>query len=95
MVKELLEKEKLAMEDIDFFVFHQASGFILEVLRRKMKIPKEKFFTNLEHVGNTVAATIPLALCDAMQQGVIKSGNKVLIAGFGIGYSWGATIVTL
>lgn len=95
LVKELLEKEKLGMDDIDVFVFHQASGFMLEVLRRKMKIPKEKFFTNLEHVGNTVAATIPLALYDAMKQGVIKKGNKVLLAGFGIGYSWGATIVTL
>jgi 3-oxoacyl-[acyl-carrier-protein] synthase III len=95
LVKELLEKEKLTMEDIDVFVFHQASGFMLEVLRRKMKIPKEKFFTNMEYVGNTVAATIPLALYDAMKQGFIKKGNKVLIAGFGIGYSWGATIVTL
>jgi 3-oxoacyl-[acyl-carrier-protein] synthase-3 len=95
LVKELLEKEGLTMEDIDVFIFHQASGFMLEVLRRKMKIPKEKFFTNLEFLGNTVAATIPLALYEAMKQGVIKKGNKVLIAGFGIGYSWGATIVTL
>ncbi len=95
LVKELLEKEGLTVDDIDVFIFHQASGFMLEVLRRKMKIPKEKFFTNLEFLGNTVAATIPLALYDAMKQGVIKKGNKVLIAGFGIGYSWGATIVTL
>lgn len=95
LVKEVLEKEKLTMDDIDVFIFHQASGFMLEVLRRKMKIPKEKFFTNLEFLGNTVAATIPLALYDAMKQGVIKKGSKVLLAGFGIGYSWGATIVTL
>jgi len=94
MVKELLEKEKLALEDIDLFVFHQASGFMLEVLRRKMKIPKEKFFTNMERVGNTVAATIPLALYDALKEGRIKKGNKVMIAGFGIGYSWGATVLT-
>lgn len=95
MIKELLEKEKVNMDDIDVFVFHQASGFMLEVLRRKMKIPKEKFFTNLERVGNTVAATIPLALYDAMKQGVIKKGHRVLIAGFGIGYSWGATIIRM
>lgn len=95
LIKEVLEKEKLGMDDIDMFVFHQASGFMLEVLRRKLKIPKEKFFTNLELVGNTVAATIPLALYDAMKQGVIKKGHKVLIAGFGIGYSWGATILTM
>ena len=95
MIKEVLEKEKLNLEEIDMFVFHQASGFMLEVLRRKLKIPKEKFFTNLEFLGNTVAATIPLALCDAMKQGMIKKGYKVLIAGFGIGYSWGATVITM
>ena len=60
-----------------------------------MKIPKEKFFTNLEYIGNTVAATIPLALYDAMKEGRAKKGDKVLIAGFGIGYSWGATILTI
>ncbi len=94
MVKQLLEKEKLALEDIDLFIFHQASGFMLEVLRRKMKIPKEKFFTNMEYIGNTVAATIPLALYDALKAGLIKKGSKVMIAGFGIGYSWGATVLT-
>lgn len=94
MVKELLEKEKLTPDDIDLYIFHQASGFMLEVLRRKMKIPKEKFFTNIQYVGNTVAATIPLALYDAMKASLIKKGSKVLIAGFGIGYSWGATILT-
>lgn len=95
LIKEVLEKEKLSLEDIDLFIFHQASGFILEVLRRKIKIPKEKFFTNLEYLGNTVAATIPLALYDAMKAGKAKKGDRVLIAGFGIGYSWGATILTI
>ncbi len=95
LIKELLEKEKLSMEDIDLFIFHQASGFMLEVLRRKMKIPKENFFTNIEYIGNTVAATIPLALYDAMKAGKAKKGDRVLIAGFGIGYSWGATILTI
>ena len=95
LVKETLEKQNLTMEDIDLFIFHQASGFILEVLRRKMKIPKEKFFTNIEYLGNTVAATIPLCLYDAQKEGRAKKGNKVLIAGFGIGYSWGATVITI
>jgi 3-oxoacyl-[acyl-carrier-protein] synthase-3 len=95
MVQELLAKENTTMDAIDLVVFHQASGFILEVLRRKLKIPKEKFFTNLEFVGNTVAASIPVALKDAEKAGLLKKGMKVLIAGFGIGYSWGATILTL
>lgn len=95
LLNELLIKEQLTMDKIDLFVFHQASGFILEALRRKMNIPKEKFFVNMEYVGNTVAASIPLALYDAQKTGKIKKGDKVLIAGFGIGYSWGATILTL
>lgn len=93
MVKELLEKENLQMEDIDLFVFHQASGFLLEILRRRLKIPPEKFFVFLENVGNTVSATIPIALREALDAGKIKPGSKVLLAGFGIGYSWAGTIV--
>jgi 3-oxoacyl-[acyl-carrier-protein] synthase-3 len=95
MVNELLEKEHLTMNDIDLFIFHQASGFMLEVLRKKMKIPKEKFFVNIQDKANTVSATIPIALRDAMDEGLVKTGSKVLLAGFGIGYSWGATIITI
>lgn len=83
------------MDNIDLFIFHQASGFMLEVLRRKMKIPKEKFFTNIQEKANTVSATIPIAIRDAMDAGLAKKGNRVLLAGFGIGYSWGATIITI
>lgn len=95
MVKELMEKENVSIENIDMFVFHQAGGFILEALKRKMKIPDEKYFVNISHKGNTVSATIPLALYDAIKEGKIKKGNKVLLAGFGIGLSWGATIITI
>lgn len=95
MVNEVLEKAKLTMDNIDLFIFHQASGFMLEVLRRKMKIPKEKFFTNIQEKANTVSATIPIAIRDAMDAGLAKKGNRVLLAGFGIGYSWGATIITI
>lgn len=93
MVNELLEKANLKLEDIDLFVFHQASGFLLEILRRRLKIPKEKFFVYLENVGNTVSATIPIALAEAVKERKIKPGSKVLLAGFGIGYSWAGTIV--
>jgi 3-oxoacyl-[acyl-carrier-protein] synthase III len=95
MVKELLEKENIAMNDIDMFIFHQAGGFILESLKKKLRIPDEKYFINISHKGNTVSATIPLALYDAIDAGKIKKGNKVLLAGFGIGFSWGATIITI
>ena len=93
LVEQVLEKHQYGIGDIDLFVFHQASYFMLDVIRRKCKIPKEKFFTNIEKFGNSVSSTIPVALNDAEQQGVLKKGMKVLVAGFGIGYSWGATII--
>ena len=66
---------------------------MLEHLRRKLRIPSEKFYINLEKTGNTVSATIPIALKDCLDKGLIKKGSKVLLSGFGVGYSWGATIL--
>lgn len=91
MVKEVLIKNNLEKEDIDLFVFHQANRYMLEHLRKKLKIEEDKFFDNLAMVGNTVSSTIPIALCDAREQGRLK-GN-VLLAGFGVGLSWGATVI--
>lgn len=93
LVSDILVKHNYTIDDIDLFVFHQASYFMLDVIRRKCKIPKEKFFINIEQFGNSVSSTIPVALNDAEKQGVLKKGMKVLVAGFGIGYSWGATII--
>ena len=91
MVKEVLMKNNLEKEDIDLFIFHQANKYMLEHLRKKLKIEDRKFFENLALVGNTVSSTIPIALCDAREQGKLK-GN-VLLAGFGVGLSWGATVI--
>lgn len=93
MVKEVLMKNSLAKESVDMFVFHQANKYMLEHLRKKMKITEDKFFVNFEKIGNTVSSTIPIALCDAREQGILK-GN-VLIAGFGVGLSWGATTLKI
>jgi 3-oxoacyl-[acyl-carrier-protein] synthase III len=95
MVKELLEKEQLLLEDIDLFVFHQANVQMLEVLRRKMKIPVERFIVDMEGVGNTVSASIPIALKRAMDKGLIKNGSNIMLCGFGIGLSWAGTIVKI
>jgi 3-oxoacyl-[acyl-carrier-protein] synthase-3 len=95
MVNELLEKDKLTIEDIDLFIFHQANLFLIDTIRNKMKIPEEKVFNYMELVGNTVAATIPIALSEAIKQGKAKQGDRVLLAGFGVGLSWAATIVRL
>lgn len=93
LVNDTLKKNNLNFEDIDLFIFHQANGFILETLRRKMNIPKEKFYVNIKEYGNTVASTIPIALYTAEQEKVLKKGMKVLVAGFGVGNSWAATVI--
>ncbi len=95
LVKETMEVNGLTMDDIDHFVFHQANSFMLNYLRKKTKIPAEKFYIDMEKTGNTVSATIPIALKNMMDKGMLKKGDKVLLAGFGVGYSWGATILEI
>lgn len=92
-VKAVLEKNSLGMDDIDLFVFHQATRLMLEHLRVEMNIPEPKFYMNMEKLGNTVSSTIPLALEQAEREGRIKKGDRVLLAGFGVGYSWSATVL--
>lgn len=93
MIKEVLAKNHLSKEEINLFVFHQANKYMLEHLRKKLMIPEDKFVNDLDKVGNTVSSTIPIALCDARDQGQLK-GN-VLLAGFGVGLSWGATVLRI
>lgn len=92
---QLLEKSGLTFEQVDFIVPHQANKFTLERLRAKMKIPPEKFWIYLEQSGNTVSSTIPIALEAALQQHRIKAGDRVALLGFGVGYSWGATMIQI
>lgn len=89
----ILKHNNLTVDKIDLFVFHQANKFMLEFLRRKMKIPEDKFYIYMENCGNTVSSTIPIALSEAINEGKVKTGDKVLIVGFGVGYSWGSTIL--
>ena len=93
LVKELLIRHQLEIEKIDLFVFHQASYYLLEIIRRKIKVPLEKFFVNLEFNGNSVSSSIPLALYEAEMKGVLKKGMKVMLVGYGIGFSWAGTII--
>ena len=92
-VQGLLDKSGMKLEDIDLFVFHQANKYMLDHLRKRMKIPEEKFQLAMNHCGNTVSSTIPIALKHASADGKLKSGDVVMLVGFGVGYSWGATLL--
>ena len=92
-IGQMLKKCGMGMDQIDRFVFHQANRFILDHLRQKLKIPKEKYYINMADCGNTVSCTIPIALKQAMNERWLEPGNLVMLVGFGVGYSWGATLV--
>lgn len=94
-VNACLEKNGRTIESVDFVIFHQANVYMLKNLRKKVGIEESKFYINVEKIGNTVSNTIPIALEDSMKRGLIKSGDCVLLCGFGVGYSWGSTIITI
>ena len=91
LVENTLKKHHLSMEDISLFVFHQANKYMINYLRKVLEIDKEKFYVYMEHVGNTVSSTIPIAMYHAKKEGRLK--GHVLLAGFGVGLSYGATIL--
>lgn len=93
LIKVVLEKNNVLLEDIDLFIFHQANAFMMQFIRKRCKIPEDKFFIHLKNCGNTVSSTIPIALNEAIKQERIKKGNKVMLVGFGVGLSMGATII--
>ena len=93
MVELVLEKNGIQKQDVGYYVFHQANKFILKTLRTVCNIPKECFYINLNETGNTVSPTVFIALKDCIDGGVITKGQNVMIAGFGVGLSWGGTIL--
>lgn len=95
LVRQTLKKNNLTMDQVDYFIFHQANKFIIEHLRNMSGIPHDKFYVNMENTGNTSSNTIPIAIRDALDHKLIKEGDKVLLAGFGIGYSWAGTVITI
>ena len=93
LVEQTLIKSELTVDDVDWFVFHQANKFMLEHLRDKIGIPEEKFAISLKESGNTVSSSIPIALKELAIAGQLQPEQKIMLVGFGVGYSWGATIV--
>lgn len=93
MIQQLLEKHHLSQDDINYYVFHQANKFMLSTIRKFCVLPKDKFYINMEEVGNTVSSTVLIGLKDCIERQVIKPNDTVMIAGFGVGLSWGGTIL--
>lgn len=91
----ILEKGKINLEEIDFVVPHQANAYMLRCIQEIVGISDDKYIIDLEEMGNTVSSTIPIALARGIKSGKMKSGTKLLLVGFGVGYSWGAALVTL
>lgn len=94
LVQKILSENNLVLDNVDYVVFHQANAYMLEYLRRKINIPVEKFHVDMADVGNTVSASIPIALCGAVAQQKIRPGDKILLVGFGVGFSYGGTVIT-
>ncbi len=95
LVLQVLEKNKINLEDLDFVIFHQANKYIIEYLRKKIKIPENIFYINLLTTGNTSSNTIPIGIKESLDNRLIKKGDKILLVGFGVGYSWSGTIITI
>lgn len=90
LIENVLEKNNITSDDIDYYIFHQANKFMLSHLKRKIKIPDNKFIINMNDFGNTVSSTIPIALENI---DLDLTGKTILLAGFGVGLSWSAVII--
>lgn len=93
MLQSILNKNNLKKEDVDYFLFHQANKYMLDTIRKICGLPAEKFYINLTDIGNTVSSTVLIGLKDCIDNGIIKKGDNVVISGFGVGLSYGATLL--
>jgi 3-oxoacyl-[acyl-carrier-protein] synthase-3 len=91
-VMQALAQAGLTAQDIDLLIPHQANVRIIDAAARRLKLSDDAVFANVEHYGNTSAASIPVALCEALEQGRIRSGDTVVMSGFGAGLSWGTAV---
>lgn len=93
MMKQVLDKNAQELENVDYFVFHQANKFMLNTIRKVCGIPKEKFYNNLSVTGNTVSSTVLIGLKDCIENGTLHKDMNVMVAGFGVGLSWAGTML--
>ena len=93
IIKELLEENRTSLEEIRYFVLHQANYRIIESVAKRLKADISKFPANMEHYGNTSGGSIPLLLDEMNRKGMLAPGDKIVLSGFGAGLTWGATLV--
>lgn len=93
VIAEALAANNLTSADIDMLVPHQANLRISEFVRAKMGLPEEKVYNNIQYYGNTTAASIPIALCEAWEKGLVKEGDLVCLAAFGAGFTWASALI--
>ena len=95
VINEGLKANNLSVKDIDLFIPHQANYRITEFVREALGLPKEKAVSNIHKYGNTTAATIPIALAESMEQGLLKKGDLLCLAAFGSGFTWGSAFIRI
>ncbi|KAB8030725.1 ketoacyl-ACP synthase III [Fluviispira multicolorata] len=93
MFKKLISDNNIDINEIDFFIFHQANKFMLDSLKNKLKIPNDKFLCFMSEHGNTVSSSIPIVFSEFIKNKTIKRGNKIILVGFGIGYSYSLSVI--
>lgn len=93
-IHETLEKADLQVEDIDWFILHQANARINQMIAKKLNVSVDKVPGNVDHCGNTSAASVPILLDEVNRKGLLKSGQKIVLAGFGSGLTWGVLTLT-
>lgn len=94
-INKVIEESKLSIDDIDYIITHQANYRIIEYAAKKMKVPIDKFYINLDRYGNTSSASIPIALDEMFERGLLKEGMRIILAGFGGGLTYGSALIEL
>ena len=92
-ITQLLEETGTDKDEIKYFILHQANMRIFESIAKRLKVPMEKIPVNIERYGNTSGASIPIILDEVNRQGKLERGDKIVIAGFGAGLTWGAVLM--
>lgn len=94
-IKEILLRNKLEVQDVAYFVLHQASQLALDSLRKSLGVPSEKVIIDMSDTGNLVSSSIPVVLKRAINKGLLKKGDRIILGGFGVGLSWGTVLATV